>query len=219
MIASLLVGGCATGGGNQDGGFTLQTGDLLFQDSDGGPLAEAIETVTQGVDGANLTHVGMVAGFDQERPLIIEAIGEGVVETPLATFLARSTDAHGKPKVLVGRLRAPYQPLIPEAIAHARTLLGRPYDRVFAIDNDAYYCSELLYEAFRDANDGTPVFELQPMTFKDPATDATFPAWATYYAELGDDIPEGKPGLNPGGMSRSPALEIVHAYGSPDGWR
>jgi len=43
--------------------------------------------------------------------------------------------------------------------------------------------------------------------------------WKTYFAELGVPVPEGKPGLNPGGISRSPVLRIVHAYGIPAGWK
>lgn len=218
-FAASALSGCATGQWALDNGFALEVGDFLFQDTDGGPLADAIETVTEGVNGACLTHVGMVARMRRGRPVIVEAIGKGVVETPLDTFLSRSTDADGRPKVLVGRLRDPYRALIPEAVAWSRRQLGRPYDSVFILGDDAYYCSELLYDAFCAANGGTPVFELQPMTFKDPATGETFPAWADHYVKLGEPVPEGAPGLNPGGMSRAPVLEIVHAYGRPDGWK
>jgi hypothetical protein len=54
------------------------------------------------------------------------------------------------------------------------------------------------------------------MTFIDPATGKFFPAWVDYYAELGIPIPEGKPGLNPGGMSREDCVQIVHSFGRPD---
>src|SRR5690606_33541630 len=56
-------------------------------------------------------------------------------------------------------------------------------------------------------------------TFNDPDTGQPFPAWVEYYRDLGIPIPEGEPGLNPGGMSRSPHLDIVYAYGRPAGWR
>ena len=53
------------------------------------------------------------------------------------------------------------------------------------------------------------------MTFVDPDTDQTFGIWTDYYKELKQDIPEGKPGLNPGGISRSEYINIVHYYGVP----
>ncbi len=199
--------------------FPLQPGDLLFQDIDCGPLCDAIETVTQGVDGAHFSHLGMVSRIEGRRVWIVEAVSAGVVETSLRAFLRRSTDAGGNPKVLVGRVDASTSALIPGAIAAARAYLGKPYDRIYTIDTSSFYCSELVYEAFRESNGGQAVFDLAPMTFNDPATGATFPAWTDYYANLKTPIPEGQPGLNPGGISRSPQVRIVHAYGAPEGWR
>ena len=40
--------------------FTLQIGDLLFQDLDSSPLCGAIELVTPGYKGANLSHIGII---------------------------------------------------------------------------------------------------------------------------------------------------------------
>ncbi|HRK33422.1 MAG TPA: YiiX/YebB-like N1pC/P60 family cysteine hydrolase [Candidatus Hydrogenedentes bacterium] len=219
LLAALVLCGCATTSSSPTQTFDLRPGDLLFQDLDAGPLCDAIETVTQGVDGAKFSHVGMVSHVQGRNIVVIEAVGAGVVETPLNDFLARSKDANGNPKVLVGRMESLNAENINRAIDISRGFLGRPYDKVFTMDNSAFYCSELLYEAFRDANDGEPVFGLFPMTFKDPATAATFPAWTSYYEELKVVIPEGMPGLNPGGMSRSTFVTIVHAFGAPDGWQ
>ena len=47
------------------------------------------------------------------------------------------------------------------------------------------------------------------MTFKDPETKEFFPAWVAYYAELGEAIPEGESGLNPGSISRSQKIDIL----------
>jgi len=218
-VGLLLAVGCATPSGRANGEFVLRPGDLLFQDLDCGPLCNAIETVTQGIDGAHFSHVGMVSRVDGPEPLVIEAISAGVVETPLPEFLARSADRRGRPKVLVGRVDESLQRLIPDALESARTFLGRPYDSVYVIDDTSFYCSELVYEAFRQANGGSPVFPLAPMTFRDSRMGQTFGPWAAYYEELGVPIPEGEPGLNPGGISRSPAVRIVHAYGHPAGWR
>ncbi len=54
------------------------------------------------------------------------------------------------------------------------------------------------------------------MTFNDPDTQEPFPIWVEYYKKLGEPIPEGEPGLNPGGISRSIYIDIVHYYGKPD---
>jgi len=214
VLAVGLGSGCRWPGAR----FTPQPGDLLFQDLDSGPLCDAIERVTEGCRGAKFSHVGLVTRPEGGRPRVIEASHAGVRIVPLADFLARSHDAAGRPKVVVGRLLPQHRGLIPPALDAATALLGTPYDQVFAIGNDRYYCSELVYEAFRTANEGRPLFDLAPMTFKDPATGAAVPAWEDYFRKLGVPIPEGQPGINPGGISRSPKIRIVHAYGTPTGW-
>jgi hypothetical protein len=195
--------------------FALQPGDLLFQDSDLGPLCDAIEKVTTGFQGANFSHVGIVAKDNSGNFVVIEAVSNGVVSTPLQTFLSRSFDAKGQPKVVVGRVKEPYRHLIPRALKEGLALKGKPYDKVFAIDNGAYYCSELIYEIFLQANANKPVFKLQPMTYKDPDTGEMLTAWEDYFSKLGVPIPEGKPGINPGGISCSRLLTIIYAYGNP----
>ena len=214
LSISVAVFGCSQTNFREDSSFALRPGDLLFQDLDCGPLCDAIEKVTTGFQGANFSHVGVVARDDGGNSVVIEAVSSGVEVTPLQTFLDRSFDARHRPKVVVGHLKKPYRHLIPSALKKALALKGKPYDKVFAIDNKAYYCSELIYEIFLRANDNSPVFVLQPMTFKNPDTGETLAAWEEYFSELGVSIPEGQPGINPGGISRSPVLAIVHKYGT-----
>lgn len=154
--------------------FTLQPGDLLFQDLDAGPLCDAIEKVTSGYEGASLSHVGIAAKLEDGRFVVIEATAGGVDTVPVRQFLKRNLDENRQPKVLVGRLEPEFRYLIPAAIRYAISLKGKPYDKVFDCSNDAYYCSELVYCSFRKANGGKPVFEMQPMTFIDPDTGETF---------------------------------------------
>ena len=59
------------------------------------------------------------------------------------------------------------------------------------------------------------IFNLYPMTFIDPNTRNTMDIWQGYYQELETRIPEGEPGINPGIMSISEKIEIVHKYGEP----
>jgi hypothetical protein len=212
---SVAVSGCKQAAPEEGLSFSLQPGDLLFQDVDCGPLCNAIENVTTGYQGANFSHVGIAAKADSGDFVVIEAVSSGVQATPLQTFLERSSDSNGRPKVVVGRLKKPYRHLTPSTLKEAAVLKGKPYDKVFAIDNGAFYCSELIYEIFLRANDDNPVFALQPMTFKDPDTGKTLSTWEEYFSELGVPVPEGQPGINPGGISRSSVLTIVHKYGAP----
>lgn len=210
IILILLAVGCTTA--PQD--FALQEGDLLFQDSDCGPFCQAIESVTYGIDGFNFSHVGLVMRDTAGDLRVMEATTRGVLFTPIDSFLSGSLDSVGHPKVVVGRLKDEHQHLIPAAIDYIAARRNAPYDFGFDLHNQRYYCSELIHLAFEAAHDGQPLFETPPMTFKAPGTDSTFAVWQTYFEELQLPIPEGAPGLNPGSMSRSPYLDIVHQYGS-----
>lgn len=195
--------------------FQLQEGDLLFQDSDCGEFCDAIEAVTEGVDGYEFSHVGLVMQDDEGELKVMEAVSAGVILTPLDTFLNRSFDEKGQSKVVVGRLKKSFQNFIPPAIDFIHSKMKATYDFNFNIENDSFYCSELIHLAFQDANYGEPIFDTPPMTFKEPGTDKTFAIWVDYFKNLGEPIPEGKIGLNPGSMSRSEYIEIVHFYGEP----
>ena len=214
LFTAILTGCSAQPAPTSDPGVALHPGDLLFQDLDGNPLCDAIEAVTTGCGNTRLSHVAMVVDT-QPQVTLVEAVGSGVKLTPLSQFLLRSHDAAGHPKVLVGRLRQEYRDLIPQAVTYAKAQLGKPYDKPFTMGEDSFYCSELIYFAFLHADHGKPVFSTAPMTFKDPATGNFFPTWVDYYQKLGTPIPEGQPGLNPGGMSRDSCITIIHAYGQP----
>lgn len=181
----------------------LKTGDLIFQDMDCGPLCDAIEAVTEGYDSHDFSHMGLVY-IQKDTIYIIEAAGTKVRLNPLSSFSKNTR----KP-MYVGRLKSKYQKLVPAAIAFSLQQMGVPYDEEYVYDNGKYYCSELIYDAFKSANKNKPFFQLFPMTYKKPGTDDFFPAWKTYYEEIGKEIPEGKPGCNPGGMSTSDKLTII----------
>ena len=190
--------------------FQFKTGDLLFQDLDCGPFCEAIEKVTEGFDGLDFSHVG-IACIENNKTFVLEASGRGVVKIPIDSFLIRSLDSESHPKVVVGRLKPEYQYTIPKAVKKSISLLGKKYDDYFDINNDRYYCSELVYYSFVDST-GNSLFHLAPMTFIAPGTQQLFPAWADYFRALNVPVPEGKPGLNPGGISRSDKIIIVFRY-------
>ena len=87
------------------------------------------------------------------------------------------------------------------------------YDEVFIMNNDSYYCSELIYDAFKEDT----VFQLYPMTFLHPNTNDTLKVWKDYYLKLGEKIPQNQLGINPGIISLSEKIKIKHIYGYPEG--
>lgn len=181
-------------------GYTQQTvkhGDLLFQNLDCGPLCEAIEEVTHGKDSLKFSHIGLVY-IKNDSIYIIEAIGKAVVLTPFNEFKLRT-----KNPLYLGRVKQIYSTLIDSAISFAIKQIGVPYDEPFLYNNKKYYCSELIYDAFKSSNQNNPFFELEPMTFKTPNSNTYFKVWVDYYKKLNIEIPEGKPGINPAGISRS----------------
>ena len=193
---------------------SFQVGDIFFQDLDCGPPCQAIEAVTSGYQGAQLSHCAIITsiGSSNHDTILTEAIGETVIQTTLHDFLNRSN------KVFVGRLKNEYQYMIPDAITYIQTdLNGKPYDYIFDINDDTYYCSEIIYEGLKKADNTQELFSLKPMTFNEPGTDIPFVHWVDYYENLGHPIPEGALGLNPGRMSRSDAIEIIHVYEKPTG--
>jgi hypothetical protein len=194
---------------NPDQGKVLKPGDIVFQDLDCGPMCEAIEAVTEGANGRDYSHCAMIIQ-EGDSLKVIEAIGKGVVVNSLKHFVERSS------KIQVARLKTIDEAGVQRAIRYAISLKGKPYDDVFLLNNDRYYCSELLYEAFKVANFGKEVFELSPMTFKEPNTHEFYPVWVDYYSQLKCPIPEGKPGLNPGSISRSKNLKLLEISVLPE---
>ena len=159
-------------------------------------MCDAINAVTNGYNNNDFNHMGLVVKTAKNEYFVYEAIGNAVVKTPLKNFFA-----YTKNPVYVGTLKRKYVYLLSKAIPFCEEQLGVPYDDDFLYDNGKYYCSELIYDAFKFANNNKPFFKLFPMTYKEPESDNFFPVWVEHFAKRGIEIPEGKPGCNPGGMS------------------
>ena len=212
--------------------FEIQIGDILFQDLDSSPLCDAIELVTPGFRNANFSHIGIIISKEKDdlinynclqeigdtigrirKTRVLEAIPTSVKTTSIDSFLRRSLDNNKKPKVVVGRLKDKYKYAIPSAVKFLTSKIGKEYDDEFLLENEKYYCSELIYEAFKKDT----IFQLNNMTFLHPETKDTINIWKEYYKSLGIKIPENELGINPGIMSLSDKIDIVHIYGTPDG--
>jgi len=179
---------------------TLRSGDLLFQAGES-DFTDAVEAVTDG----SFSHVGIVESTP-DGIFVWEAIPEkGVARSSLQDFLDDA--AHlpdGTPAVKACRVAGLSVEAGREAARKAESFTGRPYDSAFLPGMEEVYCSELVYECFRDAG-GAPLFTANPMTFRD-STGQTLPYWTEYYRALGKEIPEGVPGTNPNDLSRDPIL-------------
>lgn len=181
---------------------SLKNGDLLFININCGGMCDAINAVTEGYKGNDFNHMGMVV-LEESKVFVYEAVGKGVSKTPLNDFLK-----YTKETLYVGELKTPYQYLIPDALLFCESQLGVPYDNDFLYNNGKYYCSELMYDAFKSANDNKPFFQLFPMTYKEPHTNTYFPVWIEHFEKQGTEIPEGKLGCNPGGMSLDEKIKL-----------
>ena len=219
LFLSLLLISC---GNNSNDEFSLQIGDILFQDLDSSPLCDAIEKVTPGYNDYNFSHIGIVVELGDPNCInsdyiyendikILEAIPEKVKTTRLDSFLNRSFDSDSMPKVVVGRLKKQYHFLIEDAVSFLKSKIGVKYDHYFIEKNNQYYCSELIHEAFSKDS----IFFQKPMTFIEPETEKIMDIWDEYYKNLNFEVPEGKIGINPGIMSISQNIEIIHHYGIP----
>jgi hypothetical protein len=186
-----------------------EEGEFLFLDLDCGGLCEAIEAVTQGVNNQDFSHLGIIH-WKNDSVFVLEAMGNSVRLTPLKNFLS-----YTRKPALRARVKPKFKHLIPEAIQFGLNQIGKQYDDAFLPENDKYYCSELVYDAFKEANGKKEFFALEPMTFRQPGNQKFFPVWVEYYQKLGIAIPEAVPGCNPGGLSRSEKLEILGNFTWP----
>lgn len=193
----MSIGGCATG---EKG---LRSGDLIFESVGKSATAKAIDAATARESGESFSHIAIIE-VAEDGIYVIEAASEnGVQRISLDDFLAAAThDESGNPAVTVMRLDREYDTAA--FIANAKRHIGEPYDHYFMPDNGRMYCSELVYESYRDEN-GNPIFTARPMNFR--AADGTMPEyWVALFEALGEPIPQGVPGTNPNDMARERCL-------------
>lgn len=164
---------------------SLQDGDLLFCYT---PSGNAITDVTQGAEGLQIDHVGIFY-----KSHVIEAVRwKGVTITPLDSFLKDNHNYVVAAKVENANTK--------KSIQRALLFVGLPYDSLFLPDDRAIYCSELVQKSYVNDDDSL-VFEPIPMSFHDKNGEIT-PYWKNFYRRHNMDVPEGRPGSNPGDLSR-----------------
>ena len=111
----------------------VREGDVIFQTSQSSQ-SPLIQIGTR----SHITHCGIIVMRDG-KPYVLETL-KTLVLTPLDKFIARGKD--GK-----YWLKRSDKENIKIDYAH---YLGKPYDLAFSFDNDIYYCSELVYDIYKN---------------------------------------------------------------------
>ncbi len=185
--ASCLLSSCRTD-------TAPQTGDLIFFTGGSSSMDDAISSST----GDGFVHVAIVEVDSEGAAWLIDATPrKGVSREKLETKLLEE-----KGKAVLMRLKDSTG--VTASVQRAKGLIGSPYDFAFLPDNDAYYCSELVYECFLRP-DGSHIFSCQPMNFLD--SEGNLPEyWKELFEKLQMDVPQGLLGTNPEDLSRSTTL-------------
>lgn len=181
----------------------LQSGDLIFQNLDGCNLCDRIESVTKAqfnVRGINLSHVAILS-VEGDGVFVYEA-WDKVRKRTLQEFLAKD-----EYQVVSQVVKRPTR-LSPQTWRRIKDQLderlGLPYDDAFLVDNNAYYCSELVVDAFNEGF-GEKYFSYLPMYYGRQDSE-DYVAWHEYFKGKNLSMPVGPPGASPLGLFLSEKL-------------
>ncbi len=181
----------------------LENGDLLFVPAVETGLSGAINNVTQTEKKTSYDHIGIVKKEEHHLYVLHAAPKGGSQKQKLNHFLKEQTK-QGQ-KIDVYRLKEKYKSAIPNSVSKAETLIGKPYNFNYILDDSSYYCSDFVERAFRE----NEIFRLEPMTFIDPKTKKTNSFWEKFYKDKNLNVPEGEPGCNPNGLAASEKLHKI----------
>jgi uncharacterized protein YycO len=87
----------------------------------------------------NWSHVGIYTGDNT----VVEAVGRGVIERDLASFLLTKDEACLLTPIFASFVK------MESAATWCERQIGAPYDYNFYSNNNAFYCSELVYNAYK----------------------------------------------------------------------
>ena len=179
----------------------LYNGDLLFVQAEPKNLSGAISRVTQNDQSISFDHIAIIEKKNGEINVLEASIKNGSSKTPYKKFI----EIHNNTKIVLYRLKSQFKYSITAAVLKANSMIGKPYNTSYILDDNSYYCSDFIERSFRKAN----IFELKPMTFINPSTGKTDLFWQNFYDKLGIKVPEGYLGCNPNGLSKSSKIEKI----------
>lgn len=178
--------------------YEPQEGDIVFQSL---PVNELVAMI-EGATHSPFSHCGVVNKKDG-RWMVLEALGN-VHYTPLLDWLMRG---RGK-QFAVYRLKPTYQETIPDFIDKMETYLDSPYDFRYRMDEEAMYCSELIYKGYKQAT-GEELGQLTTLGELD------YEPFAPLIRQLEgeQEIPTDRKIIPPSHLAKAAQLELVHKNG------
>ncbi len=176
--------------------YQPQKGDIIFQSLPRTRLVSAIE----GVSDSPYSHCGIVSK-ENGKWVVYEAFRDVEVSS-LGEFIFRGRNQG----FAVYRFRPEFQIAIPATIDQVRTFLGRPYDSRYRMDDEAIYCSELIYKAYRNVTgqDLGSLIKLGDLDWE------PFQETIRYYE--GGPVPLDREMITPKELARASQLELVFSH-------
>lgn len=111
----------------------VREGDVIFQTSPS-KQSPLIQIATR----SKISHCGIIV-MKNEKPYVLETL-ETLVVTPLDKFIARGEDGkYWLKRSKKENIKIKY-----------KSYLGKPYDLAFKFDNGKFYCSELIYDIYKN---------------------------------------------------------------------
>ena len=111
----------------------VREGDVIFQTSQS-QQSPLIQIATR----SKISHCGIIVMKDGE-PYVLETL-KTLVITPLDKFIARGKGGrYWLKRSNIENIKFKYD-----------SYLGKPYDLAFKFDNDKFYCSELIYDIYKN---------------------------------------------------------------------
>lgn len=183
----------------------IQNGDLIFVGALTEELSGAISRATKISDQTNFDHVGLIEKTTDSIFVLHAAPMGGSQREEINHFYNSQTEKNNQ--IVIYRLKKEVQSTIPNAIVKAKTMLGKPYNWLYILNDDELYCSDFVERAFRDDQ----VFELIPMNFKNKETGIIDDFWIDFYRKKGKEVPQDEPGTNPNQLATSEKLIRIGA--------
>ena len=122
----------------------------------------------------------------------------------IKNFIEINSKKNPSKKYYIKRVKLSSEEDIKRWINEVEKHIGKKYNYTYLPLKDSLYCSELVYNAYRD-NKNQPLFTEIPMNFKDK--EGKFPQyWIELYKKLNMEIPQGETGTNPHQMMKSEIL-------------
>jgi hypothetical protein len=173
----------------------LQTGDIIFHISKSSQSL-AIQKATY----SPYSHMGLIVN-KQNQTWVLEAI-QPVKYTALQQWINRGENQHYVVKRYKTNLTGPQKKKL---IENAEQYLNKPYDIYFSWDNQAIYCSEIVWKAYNDALNIqlAPLEKLKQFNLNDPVVQKLM------RQRYGNNIPFDEKVISPKAIYESKLLREV----------